>query len=241
MRPTIRDRDINALDWVALGTNGLRNRVLSLDPETQASTRFVNIPANWKGGGKAHFHHAFEEVFVIRGDVSLTGRDFLGDGSYIYRPAGMVHGHDEQARKGCFCIIRTGGLLELNIVPDPEKDVEYVLHPADDGRDFVYDLRSGDLDWVWTGSGPARRGVKTLSTDKRSGAQTMLWHLPPGWAGEVALGGRGESAEWLVLQGAVQRKDGGVASEFSYSFLPPGAPGVFSAAPEGCEMIVWKG
>lgn len=240
MRPTIRDLDVNRIDWVALGKNGLRNRLLSIDPDTRASTRYVDIPKNWKGGGKAHFHDAFEEVYVIRGDVSLTGRDFLGDGSYIYRPAGMVHGHDEQARQGCFCIIRSGGLLELNTIEKPEKDVEYVLHPADDGRDFVYDLRTGAMDWTWTGSGASRRGVKVLSADRKTGAQTMLWHLPPGWSGEAALGGR-QSAEWFVLQGEAQRQDGGVAREMTYSVLPAGTPAVFTAAPKGCDLIVWNG
>ena len=240
MRPTIRDLDIDSLDWVALGTNGLRNRLLSIDPDTKASTRFVNIPQNWKGGGKAHFHHAFEEVYVIKGDVSLTGRDFLGDGSYIYRPAGMVHGHDEQARQGCFCIIRSGGLLELNVIGKPAEDVEYVLHPADDGRDFVYDLRSNAMDWTWTGSGAARRGEKLLSHDRKTGAKTMLWHLPAGWQGEATLGGP-QSAEWVVLKGTAQRKDGGTAKALSYSVQPAGAPAVFTSAAQGCDLIVWNG
>lgn len=240
MRPTIRDLDINSLDWVALGTNGLRNRLLSIDPDTKASTRFVNIPQNWKGGGKAHFHHAYEEVFVIKGDVSLTGRDFLGDGSYIYRPAGMVHGHDEQARQGCFCIIKSGGLLELNVIEKPSKEFEYVLHPANDGRDFVYDLRTNMMDWAWTGKGSARRGEKLLSEDKVTGGTTMLWHLPAGWQGEVTLGGP-QTAEWIVLKGAAQRKDGATAKELSYSALPAGQSAVFTSAPQGCELIVWNG
>ena len=103
-----------------LGKNGLRAKLLSQDPATGAGTRYVDIPQNWKGGGIAHYHPDYEEVFVIEGDVSLTGRDYLGDGSYIYRPSGIVHGHDEQAKKGCFCIIRFGGPLELCFVHEPD-------------------------------------------------------------------------------------------------------------------------
>ena len=124
MKPLIEQVAIEDIPWEVLGTHGLRRRALGVDPKTGRATQYVNIPQGWKGGGTAHYHDAFEEVFVIKGDVTLNGRDYLGDGSYIYRPGGIVHGHDEGAQAGCFCIIRTGGALELKLIPDPEDDEE---------------------------------------------------------------------------------------------------------------------
>ena len=96
------------------------------------------------------------------------------------------------------------------------------------------------MDWTWTGSGAARRGEKLLSHDRKTGAKTMLWHLPAGWQGEATLGGP-QSAEWVVLKGTAQRKDGGTAKALSYSVQPAGAPAVFTSAAQGCDLIVWNG
>ena len=63
-------------------------RVVEVDvPEPGPNEALVSIPPGWRGSGKAHYHHCYEEAFVMDGDVTLTGREDLFDGSYLYRPA----------------------------------------------------------------------------------------------------------------------------------------------------------
>jgi len=240
MKPFIEHVVINDLPWESLGTNGLRRRALGIDPKTGRATQYVDIPKNWKGGGMAHYHEAYEEVFVIKGDVTLNGRDYLGDGSYIYRPAGIVHGHDEGARVGCFCIIRTGGALELNLVPEPEDDEEYVLFDTDDDRPFVLDLRTRIMPWQRIDDETGRYRRKILSASPTSGAATQLVSLPSAWQGRIALT-ENDAWEWLVLEGDA-RIGGITAAAQSYGCRPPGSPeAIIDDSIGGATLLLWRG
>jgi len=240
MKNTIERLDVGAQPWKVLGTHGLRAKPLNVDPDSGARTAYVGIPAAWKGGGVAHFHDFFEEVFVIQGDVSLDGRNFLGDGAYIYRPAGIVHGHDEGAILGCRALIRSGGPLELKLVWQPIAPHEYVLHPHDDGRPFILGLETAKLPWREEGTGGARRSVKTLSVDAKTGAATTLVRLPQSWPGSWALAADA-SWEWFVLSGSVTLGDGATHGAGTYSFRPPGLPPTFLSSATGGELILWRG
>lgn len=240
MRPLIEELSLADLSWEALGTHGLRRKLLSLDAETERATQYVHIPEGWKGGGVAHYHEGYEEVYVLHGDVSLTGRDYLGDGSYIYRPAGIVHGHDEQARKGCHCLIRAGGLLELNLVHEPEDDEEYVLFDADDDRPFVLDLRSRIMPWEPVGEGAARYRRKVLSESPTTRASTTLVSLPAGWQGSIALDS-GEEWEWFILEGDA-RIAGAVHGAETYGSRPKGSPvAAIDGSADGARLLLWRG
>lgn len=240
MKPLIDHVAIEDIPWEALGTHGLRRRALGVDPKTGRATQYVDIPQGWKGGGTAHYHDAFEEVFVIKGDVTLNGRDYLGDGSYIYRPSGIVHGHDEGAQAGCFCIIRTGGALELKLVHDPQDDEEYALYETDDDRPFVLDLRTRIMPWQRIDDETGRYRRKVLSASPRTGAATHLISLPAAWQGQIALT-EDEAWEWLVLEGDA-RIGGTSASAQSYGCRPPGAlEAVIDASIGGVTMLVWRG
>ena len=240
MKPLIEHVAIEDLPWEALGTNGLRRRALGVDPETSRATQYVDIPKGWQGGGTVHYHDAYEEVFVIKGDVTLNGRDYLGDGSYIYRPAGIVHGHDEGARAGCFCIIRTGGALELNLIPDPEDDEEYVLFETDDDRPFMVDLRTRIMPWQRVDDETGRYRLKVLSASPTTGAATHLVSLPPAWQGRIALT-ENDAWEWLVLAG--EARIGGItAAAQSYGCRPPGTPeAIIDDSIGGATLLLWRG
>ncbi len=241
MRPHIAKLAVDDLEWESLGTHGLRRKLLSQNEETSAVTQYVDIPKAWKGGGVAHFHEYSEEVYVLHGDVSLNGRDYLGDGSYIYRPGGVVHGHDEGARQGCHCIIRTGGKLELNLIHEPAEDDEYVLHPVEDGRPLVLDLRTDGMLWgrEHLGSGPI--GWKVLSLDRRNGDYTAMLELSPGWSGTLDLD-RAVAWEWLVIRGGMELGDSSVFGTLDYSVRPAdSAPTVITGSEAGAMVLLWRG
>jgi quercetin dioxygenase-like cupin family protein len=242
MRPLIAHLDTTDLEWRAQGTHGIRSKLLSEDPETQGKTLYIDIPPKWQGGGVAHYHDASEEVFIIEGDVTLVdGRDWLLGGSYLYRPAGIVHGHDERADRGNRSIIKAGGPLELILVHDPASEDEYILFPADDGRPHVLNLKTQDMEWKSIGEGQAQHGVKRLTEDASTGATTSLVRLPPDWAGASTMSGD-TAWEWFILSGEAALGDGTAFGESTYSFRPPGSPDVaFSRSGAGCEMLLWRG
>ena len=201
----------------------------------------VDIPKAWKGGGVAHFHEFSEEVYVLHGDVTLNGRDYLGDGSYIYRPAGVVHGHDEGAQQGCHCVIRSGGKLELILIHEPAEDDEYVLHPADDGRPLVLDLRTNDMLWGREHLGSGSIGWKVLSLNRRNGDYTVMLDLPTDWSGPLDLD-PAITWEWLVIRGGMELGDGSVFGTLDYSFRPAGSvPTEIAGSESGALVLLWRG
>ncbi|NQV82018.1 MAG: cupin domain-containing protein [Alphaproteobacteria bacterium] len=240
MRTLIEPVAVNDLPWEMLGTHGLRRKLLSFDPDTGRATQYVHIPENWRGGGVAHYHDAYEEVFVIQGDVTLNGRDYLGDGSYIYRPAGIVHGHNEGARQGCHCIIRTGGALELNLVHEPEDDEEYVLFESGDDRPLMLDLRTRIMSWERVGEGSAYSRRKVLSCSPSTGASTTILSLPAGWQGRIDLG-TAVTWEWLILSGDARIGGVTVLGE-AFGCRPAGAPETsIDGSVGGAMVLLWCG
>ncbi len=226
------------LEWKAQGTHGIRSKLLSKDAETGEITLYVDVPKNWKGGGVAHFHDFYEEVFIIEGDVTLNGRDYLGDHSYLYRPAGVVHGHDESAKKGNRAIIKAGGPLELKLVHEPEHDDEYPLFDPADGRGHVLHLEADKLPWTTKGHGKGRYGWKPLSVDSETGNYSAVVELPAGWSGEIALDAA-HGWEWFVIDGAIDLADGSRFTETGYSYRPDGGATITGSAP-GCYFLLWR-
>jgi quercetin dioxygenase-like cupin family protein/uncharacterized protein YbdZ (MbtH family) len=234
--PRIR---IDDLEWEVLGTHGLRRKVLGYDPSDQHVTSLVDIPRGWKGGGIAHFHHAFEEVYIVGGSVTVGGTHYWHAGDYFYRPAMVVHGHDERSEEGARALIRSDGLLELLLIHDPAEPEEYSLQPVTDGRGHVLALTPAEMEWTDAADLPKGWRMKLLSADKTTGARTYLAEVPAGWTRE---GSTKRPAPWeaTVLQGALK----GDAHEFKagdYSYGPGGRECFDAAASEsGATLLVWE-
>ena len=215
-------------------------RFLSRDPDSEAATTFFDFPERWQGGGVAHYHSCGEEVYVIKGDITLDGRDYLTAGSYLYRPSGIVHGHNEGPIGGCRCLIRTDGPLDFNFIPEPTSDGEYVLHPSDDGRPFVLHLRTPYTEWTLHGDGQSRYGMKVLSTDRVNGSYTALVRLPAGWTGSLRLE-QNVNWEWFVVKGLAMLSDGTAFETDSYSYRPATSESVaFTSAEADTDVLLWR-
>ncbi len=239
MRTQVGPLNIETLPWESLGENGLRRKVLSHDPDTGAVTQYVHIPPNWRGSDRAHYHTSFEEAFIIKGDVTLTGRDDLVDGSYLYRPDQIVHGHHESAKQGCKCIIRMGGDLDFNYVDDPESEEEYPLAPSSDGRGHIVHLESNHMDWTEQGDEGSRYRFKLLSFDPATKAYTALMGLDAGWKGRLSTGSE-FAREWLILSGSWQREDGTSYDANTYYYAPPDTThAAVTGSKDGCVVLTW--
>ncbi len=225
------------IDWEPLGTHGITRKRLGYDEETGYVTALVNIPVGWHGGGVAHYHHAFEEVFMLSGSVTVGGTHYWRAGDYFFRPAHIVHGHDERAEEGATALIRSDGPLALLLVHDPAEPDEYPLPSYDDGRGHLYSLKVEDVEWRSDAAFPAEWRIRQLSADERTGARTVMVEIPAGWTtwGSVRLA----AWETCVLEGNLK----GEKAEFEvgdYSAGPAGTE-VFGAlsSENGCRFILW--
>lgn len=224
--------DAERIDWEPLGRNGIRRKLLHRNA-SGAETMLIEIPRGWKGGGIAHHHSFFEEVFVIEGDVTLNGREDLVRNSYVYRPAAVVHGHAESAREGAFAMVRNGGPLDMNFVPAPAHPVEYPLGPIEDGRGLIVHLAS---DAVGAAALAPGVGEKQLSRDVKTGAETGLIEMAPGAAWRVQAAG---AASVLLIEGAISLDDGRRLVVGTHVTLGPREAAVLRA--EGAaRLLFWR-
>jgi len=226
-----------AIEWEPLGTHGLRRKVLGRDDASGYITALVEIPKGWHGGGVAHFHDAFEEVYMLEGSVTVGGTHYWHGGDYFFRPAQVVHGHDERAEEGALALIRSDGALVLNLIHEPDQPDEYPLPAYDDGRGHLYSLNVADVDWIADPEFPAGWRIKPLSADARTGARTVMVQVPAGW--QAARSARPAAWEACVLAGAIEGEKASFAVG-DYSAGPAGAE-VFgaTASKNGCEFILW--
>lgn len=94
--------------------HGLKEKILSIDPETGNCSRLVEFPKGFEG--KETLSHSFwEEIYILEGyffDVqkNLTSRQ----GFYACRPPGMIHG-PYRTPEGCIA-------FETRYFPQTERD-----------------------------------------------------------------------------------------------------------------------
>lgn len=224
--------------WEPLGNHGLRRKRLGFDAATGHTTNLVDIPKGWKGGGIAHFHHAFEEVYVLEGAVTVGGTHYWHAGDYFYRPAQVVHGHDEKSPEGALTLIRSDGPLDLLLVHDPAEPDEYPLPGANDARGHLRHLPVAGVASIADAALPSEWRIKPLSSDPDTGARTFLVEIPAGWAGQApALGAAWEAC---MLDGEVEGSEADYATG-DYTAGDAATPllGARGSA-SGCTAIVWQ-
>lgn len=98
------------IDGVRL--HGFERRVLWIDPDTQADTRLLRIPAGFRGAG-ANWHPVQEEIFCLEGDIQPDDTRPMRAGSYLWNPARSIHGFDEVTHGGCVLLEWHDGLWDL--------------------------------------------------------------------------------------------------------------------------------
>jgi quercetin dioxygenase-like cupin family protein len=224
--------------WEMLGTHGLRRRLLGFDEATGHVTSIVGIPENWRGGGVAHYHDGVEEVYILEGSVTLDDAHYWKEGDYFYRPARVVHGHDEKSHTGALALTRSDGVLVLNLVHEPAEPKEYPLPGARDPRGHVFSLAVAEVPAGADPAYPAEWGIRPLSADPVSGARTLIVEVPAGWVGQAPK--LGVDWEAFVIRGSIN----GTAGEFAGHDYTTGAPDTpllgATRSDAGCTILVWQ-
>jgi hypothetical protein len=227
------------LEWEPLGSHGLRCKMLSRDPANGGWVNIVDIPRNWRGGGVAHYHDAFEEVYILSGEVTLGAGRWFRAGDYFYRPAQVVHGHGEYANGGCVSLTRCNGPLTLNLVHEPTEPDEYPRIAGVDPRGHTLQLPTETIEWTTLPELPKAWRARMLSRHPSNGAMTAMVDIPAGWTSDSTLDHEGR---WLtyILAGSLEVGDRDVfeASHFGEgpSRTGPLGPG---RSVGGCRLILW--
>jgi quercetin dioxygenase-like cupin family protein len=223
--------------WQPIGTHGLRVKTLAFDEATGGMLNYLDIPQDWRGGGVAHFHEAFEEVYILEGSVTLGAGRWFVEGDYFYRPGRVVHGHAEQADEGCRALVRSNGPLALNLVHEPAEPDEYPLEQRDP-RGHVLQLPVATVAWEKLAGFPAAWDMRLLSRDPSNGALTAMARVPAGWTSADPVA---HAAPWslYVLDGAITMQ--GVelpAGDFADGAAGTGPAGPAASA-QGATLLLW--
>ena len=232
-------RTVRAADapWQPIGTHGLRCKTLAFDEATGGMLNYLDIPKDWRGGGIAHFHEAFEEVYILEGSVTLGAGRWFVEGDYFYRPGLVVHGHDEQANEGCRALVRSDGPLKLNLVHEPAEPDEYPLQRKDP-RGHVLQLPVATVPWQKCEGFPPEWDIRWLSHDPASGALTVMARVPAGWSSDAPIA---HAAPWsvYVLDGAIAMEGVTLAAgDFADGAAGTGPCGP-AVSPGGATLFLW--
>lgn len=231
---TVREADV---PWQPIGTHGLMCKTLAFDEDTRGMLNYLDIPKDWRGGGIAHFHEAFEEVYILEGSVTLGAGRWFVEGDYFYRPGHVVHGHDEQANEGCRALVRSNGPLALNLVHEPAEPDEYPLEKTDP-RGHVLQLPVETVPWTKLAGFPPKWEMRLLSRDPVGGALTVMARVPAGWSSEVPIG---HTAPWslYVLDGGLDMQ-GEAMGKGDFADGPPGTgPAGPTTSASGATLFLW--
>lgn len=191
--------DINRMPWQQGEglPDGIREKVLALDPASGSATRYLKIePGAVLPSGTLD---RWEETYVIEGTL-VVGDNGYPPGSYLCRPAG-ADVPETRSEEGCLCI-------QVRDFDDALDKAQVQLMAEDIER----------MAWALTPSGHPGHTEKIL-TRSPSGSFTRLLLIDPG-ADTTVPDDHDHNEEVLILQGSCRNGE-----EFhpagTYTFNPP--------------------
>ena len=193
--------------------DGTREKVLSEDDESGASTRVLAVPPGESGDPAALDDEV--EIFVVGGSLRIDARR-LNEYDYAFLPAGAEAAFGTADR--CRLLYMPDGPVETGDATDAAPDP----------------LSVGEMDWEQpqTEGFPAGAARKSLHYDEDTGAATWLLGVLPAWR-ETRIEVHPVVEEAYQVQGSMV-SDQGTFSAGKYFWRPPGIPhGPFKTA-KGC-------
>ena len=191
--------DIKRMAWEPVEglADGVRQKVLALDPQGGSATRYLKVAPGSEVRGSTL--DRWEETYVLEGSFRL-GDGRFDAGSYLCRPPGSVLERME-SDGGCLCI-------QVRDIDERLDKGEVTLRPNDIEA----------MPWAPTPSGHPGHAEKILSSGP-SGSFTRLLLIDPG-ADTSVPDDHEHNEEVLILQGSCRNGE-----EFhpvgTYTFNPP--------------------
>jgi hypothetical protein len=196
--------------------DGTREKVLSVDDDTSASTRLLSVPAGETAAASAAAVDT--ELFVVSGGLRVDDRR-LNRYDYAFVPEGAAATYETADR--CRLLYMPDGVAE-------NRD-------ATDAATELTDTSEMDWEQPQTEGFPAGAARKSLHYDENTGAATWLLGVLPGWQ-ETRIEVHPVVEEAYQVQGSMW-SDQGHFSAGKYFWRPPGIPhGPFETS-TGCMTL----
>jgi hypothetical protein len=112
MRTELAQVDTDAVEWMWAENGSTATKVLNTDPLTGERTvllRSAPRPEAAATRRRAHYHAGTEEFLTLGPDFTFDNDIWLPRFSYVYLPAGCVHGTDVRVPNGYVMYLRTTG------------------------------------------------------------------------------------------------------------------------------------
>lgn len=253
MTPAFRD-NLGDPDRVAelLGKYWLRP--LWTDPDTTRRIDHVRVDPGYQDLSEA-YHGSVEEAYFLGGHAVLTAEGEMWPGDYFWRPPGWVHSAASPTGFECLLLMEGDdpdeGSGPVSRVVRPNQDAG--SNPLDDTgygrlgpRGYVRRLETRFLPVAEHDDarsrliGPATPplGSRLLSRNVRTGSETVLVTVPPGWTGSVPAANRDR---FLVVVGGALTVDGRELTPCSLVRIAAGGPGPELVSADGAEVFVKVG
>lgn len=128
--------DVDALPWRKLPPAGLYSKSLSVDPVSGARTAIVRMvpQQGYVPPATAHYHDTYEEILGLAGPFTFDTEVWLSHGSYVFHPAGTVHGFASVVPEDSIFLSRVGPGHTGNSVPEPAQRQMYSIYATPDAR-----------------------------------------------------------------------------------------------------------
>ncbi len=199
MAPEWRD-NLGPADLVRKMFASYKSKALYLDAATTARGDLVIAGPGYEDATFC-WHGTVEEGYFLEGGIKLTDEGNFGPGDYFWRPPGFIHSaFSETGFKAVFFLEgrspTEGSGPASRVVSPPEsagtnalqKDFEMAIGP----RGWVRHARASHMPWIPGGAYALTQGdmssvdvaqvaAKVLSSNVRTGAQTTLLRLEPGF------------------------------------------------------------
>lgn len=209
------------LAWEAAGTAGTSQKLLKQDADTGARTlllRSLPRPETEMVDRRPQYHPVDEEFLCLAGKFTLEGTHWLTPMTYVYYPAGLVHGFGVDVPDGYLVYLRNSGPLVTRRVDSP---AQYRPH-------FI-DARSADCsgevivaycsELIRDALQSSQISVITLRDNDLTKEGALIVCMPPDRHLQFQLSGSGAYAELFVLEGEIQLGDLNRIGKSSYASL----------------------
>ncbi|MDH7452223.1 DUF4437 domain-containing protein [Luteimonas composti] len=225
MRPAVPFLDTHAMEWVPGDMPGLFTKMLSADPETGARSALQCIdPARgYKAPALPHYHDGDEEIFIVKGELTFDGRQWLGERAYCFHPARTVHGFRSQVDSEAWFISRIKRPLKFDFHEDAESLEPYSLDGVESERGVAVVPTPAERPWedILDAGGKTIARRQILSVHPGTGEGSMLVEFLPGFVSPHGDHYHSVYEEVFVVSGQLETADGKVFTKGCYSYKPP--------------------
>jgi quercetin dioxygenase-like cupin family protein len=219
--------DTNAMPWTVGEFPGLFTKMLSANAKTGARTALQCIdPARgYKPPTVAHYHPDMdEELYILKGNMSFDGKNWLRAGAYCFHPGNTVHGFKSTVTEESWFLSRISRPLEFGFVEQPAALQPYALTGKTAERPINV-LADPLKEPGWTeernDAGEVVLRRYNLGTHPKTGEGSMLVEFMPAWRARHGAHFHRVYKEMFVARGEFTTADGKVFSAGCYSFIPP--------------------